>query len=287
MADNFYGGYQYPFRDYSQVLGRIGADLGNALGGKEEENPLWTWNKDTGQYYNKVSKEAPQVPAGYKPTAELKPPPAAIMTRHNEATRDIASINNTLQLLGEAETLLGTDEKGIYEGITGPAQTVASTKLNMGGIIEKGEDLVNDALGTNFDFVNKDKGVKTSRFQQIMEGESLTLLSKQLKGPTAVQEVMTYKQIVADPTKTNTERANALRGMISVIKNDLAAQGKTIQNMERVYPALAEGAEAAAPDAGMDISQDPDQLRAWAQEAIDQGADPAQVKQMLEEYGVE
>jgi hypothetical protein len=235
--------------DYVKAFGLLGAGLGSQFRGDEEKDPLWTWNKDTGQYYNRASREAPQVPEGYKPTAQYKPPPAAIMTRHNEATKDVASISNTLKLLDEAQLLLGKGEDGIYEGITGPAQTFASTKLNMGGVIEQGEDWVNKTLGTDFDFINKGKGVKTSRFQQIMEGESLVLLSKQLKGPTALGEVMAYKDIVADDTKTNAERANALRGMIAVIKNDLATQGKTIQNMEKVYPALVDG---AAPDAGGD-----------------------------------
>jgi hypothetical protein len=46
MADNFYGGYQYPFQDYTKTLGAIGSNLGewnkdrrvgNALGGLPPE----------------------------------------------------------------------------------------------------------------------------------------------------------------------------------------------------------------------------------------------------------
>jgi hypothetical protein len=156
------------------------------------------------------------------------------------------------------------------------------TSLNVGGGLEKAEDWVNKTFGTNSNIVDPDKAVATSRFQQIMESESLKTLSRELKGPTAVQEVMTYKQILANPNKTNREKAIALKGMIRAIKNDLAAQGKSIENIDRAYGGL--GATDATPDAG---SADPEQLKAWAQEAIDQGADPEQVRQMLEEYGVE
>lgn len=220
----------------------------------------------------------------YSGGPQSKPMPAAVMRQYNEANTNVTSLGNTIKLLEEAQGLLGEDEKGIYEGIFGPAQTIASTKLNVDGVLEHGEDWVNKTLGTNFDFISKDKGVKTSRFQQIMEGESLKTLSRELKGPTAVQEVMTYKSIVADDKKTNKERANALRGMIMTIKNDLAAQGKSVENIEKVY-----GPPGAATDepTSVDSPADPEQLKAWAQEAIDQGADPAQVEQMLREYGVE
>jgi hypothetical protein len=235
--------------DYVKAFGLLGKGLGNQFRGDEEKDPLWTWNKDTGQYYNRASREAPQVPAGFKPTAQYKPPPAAVMTRHNEATKDVASINNTLKLLDEAEGLIGEDGQGIFDTATSPYQTALGTSLNVGGALEKGEDWVNKTFGTNLNVIDPDKAVRTSRFQQIMEAESLVLLSKQLKGPTAVQEVMTYKQIIANPNKTNKEKSLAVKAMKATIARDLAAQGKTIQNMERVYPALVDG---AAPDAGGD-----------------------------------
>lgn len=214
-----------------------------------------------------------------------KPMPAAVMRQYNEANTNITNLGNTIKMLEEAEGLLGKDEKGIHEGILSPAQTIAGTQLNVGGALEQGEDWVNKTLGTNFDFINKDKSVKTSRFQQIMEAESLKTLSRELKGPTAVQEVMTYKDIVANPKKTNAERAIALKAMIALIKNDLAAQGKSIENIEKVYGSPGAATGEVAPDS-VD-TPDPEQLRAWAQEAIEQGADPAEVEQMLREYGVE
>jgi hypothetical protein len=213
---------------------------------------------------------------------QRKPMPAAVMRQRNEAMTNATGLGNTIKFLEEAEGLIGEDGQGIFDTAVAPYQTAMGTSLNVGGGLEKAEDWVNKTFGTNSNIVDPDKAVATSRFQQIMESESLKTLSRELKGPTAVQEVMTYKQILANPNKTNREKAIALKGMIRAIKNDLAAQGKSIENIDRAYGGL--GATDATPDAG---SADPEQLKAWAQEAIDQGADPEQVRQMLEEYGVE
>jgi hypothetical protein len=184
-----------------------------------------------------------------------KPPPAAVMRQRIEANTNITSLGNTLKFLEEAQGLIGEDGQGIFDTAVAPYQTAMGTSLNVGGGLDKAEDWVNKTFGTNSNIVDPDKAVATSRFQQIMESESLKTLSRELKGPTAVQEVMTYKQILANPNKTNREKAIALRGMIMAIKNDLAAQGKSIENIDKVYGSPGAGGDTGGVPENMDAPQ--------------------------------
>lgn len=287
---NYFGGMQYPFQDYSQQLMKMGLLLGGALRGeRREDDPSWAWNKDIGQYYDRNSREAPQVPAGYKPAAQAKPMPAGVFRQKGDAQTNANILSNSLNALKQASDLLGKDNDGLFEKGTAPLETALGTSLNVYNLPNQAEDWVNKTFGTDFNIVNPDKALRTDEFQQIMQSESLKRLSSELKGPTAVQEVLKYESVIADPRSTNAKKRYHLDRMIKAIEADIATQQRIIGNIDRVYPDSVVGGDPvqdAAPDS-VDTPADEEQLRAWAQEAIDQGADPEQVRQMLREYGVE
>jgi hypothetical protein len=292
-------GLSYPFKDFSDQFGQIGSNIGewnknrrigNAMEGDGDLRAKAQRLLEMGytaeartvaamaEGQRRTDIDAYEAKGRYAGGPQSKPMPGTVMKQYNDATTNATNLGNTIKFLEEAQGLIGDDGQGIYEGITGPIQTQAGTKLNVGGALEQGEDWVNKTFGTNLDVVNKEKAVNTSRFQQIMESESLKLLSNELKGPTAVQEVMTYKKIVADDTKTNKERAIALKGMIAAIKRNLAAQGKSIENIEKVYG--APGGTASGADTSAGGQQPPEDAIAALR------ADPELREQFEEFYGV-
>lgn len=240
--------------DYVKALGLLGAGLGNAFGGGEEEDPNWQWNKDTGQYYNRNSRKPPQVPTGYNRQSsdigELKPWQGKALV---EAEDNLPALEVNIQNLNRALELNPKTFDGWF----------ANERGDVGAM---GPEWLSGALG-----IDKDSAAATNEWKNIMTPEAIDQMSRALTGATTEKELATFRDILSNPNTPKPVRERYIKRMLAL------AEKKRALLSSRVKELRGAGATSPKDNQGMEPPQG----------AIDAlNSDPELREQFEEKYGV-
>lgn len=204
MAENFFGGYQYPFHDYTQELMRMGALVGGginkAFGGGEKEDPNWKWNKDIGQYYDANSREAPKAPAaGSAPPKALS---AAQAKAFYTAQEKLPGIENSIATLERALEL----NPKTFDG------WLSSERANVGA---RGPEWLSGAVG-----IDKEGALATEEWERLTTPEAIQKMGQSFVGATTEGELLKMLQQIADTSIPKQIRQGILERLVAQAKKE-------------------------------------------------------------------
>lgn len=171
-----------------------------------------------------------------------------------ESEDSLRNIENTRANLSRAQQLLGPDDE--------------STKLDQGLGAGWRAYLTNR---TGIPLASKDAAMATEEWGKIMSSEAIRLMADTLKGATTDFEMRKFEQLMADPETPNSIKRRELGRMVQ------RAEAARALEQERLASPDLGGQQQPAPQAQSRSLED------WAQEAIQNGADPNAVMQRLQQ----
>jgi hypothetical protein len=142
--------------------------------------------------------------------ARLRPTPTDRKAGY-EAQDAVTGLETTLKNFKEAHGLL---EKGLYEGYGAGIAADIGTKLPGGASGWLGEQGI----------IDTDKAQRTQDYLSILTPQAMQYMAEQLKGSTAVQEMMAFTRLYADPNTPNKTKAGMLRRLIDATEQNLATK---------------------------------------------------------------
>jgi hypothetical protein len=223
--------------DWSQLAG-IGENIGEAL--KRRQSPMF--NPDGSINYNALQQEDPKLAialaekdrqftldkqkydlsvkeAESRMGNRTKPTPTA-MKAGWEAEDKLKSLSTSRKAIEEAQGYL---KEGIYDKATAPAQTALGSTLD---VLKIGD------AAAYLGLTDKQKAIRTKNFLKIVGPAAMERMATELKGSTAVQEILVYKDLFASETATNEEREAQLRRVVEAIDKDVALQTGRISEIK-------------------------------------------------------
>jgi hypothetical protein len=248
-------GWDYPFKDFSDVMGKIGSNvgagvkqrrLGSALSGlgpdaswQDRAQAIMSIDPAMGAQMLKygdvyeLGKERNSIDAAgllARSGPKAAPSATAMRARHT-AEDDRDSLKTAVANLEEAQAIL---DKGVYSGGAAGVATELGTNWNYGGIMDSPAA---KAIG-----IDTEKAKNTAAYLRILGPEAMQMMAQQLKGSTAYQELLHYMKLYADPTTPDDIKAAQLRRLTDATKRHLATKEGRINELT--------GASDAGGDAG-------------------------------------
>lgn len=132
---------------------------------------------------------------------------------------------------------------------------------------------------------NPQQAKATSELQKILNLEAVQAMAQNLKGATTNFELQEFQRILADPTAPNDVKLRTIQRMKQLAENQLALSRQRIDEFEGGQ----EQQQAIPQQSGVGTGNTADEQQAinGAIDAINRGADPALVRQRLEQFGID